>query len=121
MNNGVIGAGEMVDLPLPLKAAVQNLVLAILANRNCRANGFLLVPRPRLVGPENFWGKEAPTVPEVFTLLVEKIKVHRQEIADAQGYLDQLVNSFPQYAHLIPKQKPSLVVSNEPSRPRTAA
>ena len=64
--------------------------------------------------PENFWGDEPPTVAETFTLLVEKIRVHRDEIADAQCYLDQLLHYYPQYAHLVPRPGPSLVVSNHP-------
>ena len=82
------------------------------AKRACRANKFLMVPRPRLIGPENFWGDEAPNVVEVFELISEKIQVHRQEIADAQDVLRQIAAQNPQYAHMLPSQRPSLVVSN---------
>ena len=78
----------------------------------CRANKFLLVPRPRFIGPENFWGDEAPTRREVVALILEKIEVHRQEIADAQGILKQLADQDPSFARLLPKQQPSLVVNH---------
>lgn len=76
------------------------------------ADTFLAVPKPRFVGPEDINTEPAATLPEVITFLVEKIKVHREEIADAQCYLDQFLRHYPQYAHLVPKQAPSLAVSN---------
>ena len=81
------------------------------AQRPCRANKFLLVPSPRFVGPENFWGDEAPTAAEVVALILEKIQVHRQEIADAQDVLKQLADQDPNFARLLPKQEPLRVVT----------
>ena len=81
------------------------------AKRACRANKFLLVPKPRLIEP--WWGyDESPTGAEVVTLLLERIAVHRQELADTQDVLNQIVEHHPEYARLLPKQGPSLVVSN---------
>jgi hypothetical protein len=77
--------------------------------RACRANKFLLVPKPRLISPENFWGDEAPTPVEVVTLIMEKIAVHREEIADAQDMLKQIADQLPAVARLLPKQRPVLV------------
>lgn len=78
------------------------------AKRACRANKFLLVPKPRFIGPDNFWGDDCPNAVEVINLLVEKIQVHREEIADAQDFLNQFVHQHPEYAHLLPKQGPLL-------------
>ena len=79
--------------------------------RACRANKFLLVPRPRFIGPKSFWGAETPTRVEVVNLILEKIQVHREEIADAQDLLKQLADQDPNFARLLPQQKPALVVS----------
>jgi hypothetical protein len=82
----------------------------------CRANKFLLVPKPRLIETESFWGEEAPTVVEVIDLVREKIEVHRKEIADAEWFLNWFVEHNPQYAYLVPKRPPSLVVTNQRQR-----
>ena len=79
--------------------------------RACRANKFLMVPKPRFLGPENFWGDndEAPTPVEVVTLIMEKIAVHREEIADAQDTLKQIADQLPSVARLLPKQRLAVV------------
>lgn len=84
------------------------------AKRVCRANKFLLVPKPRLVEFLWGWADECPTGDEVITLLLERIEVHRLELADTQNILNQIVEHHPEYAHLLPRHGLSLVVSNRP-------
>jgi hypothetical protein len=85
------------------------------AKRVCRANKFLLVPKPRLIDSDSFCGDETPTAYEIVAFILEKIEVHRREIDDAQRFLSQIADRDPGYAQILQrlsKQVPLRVVCN---------